>query len=211
MRAPTRWRPRLAGLGLCLVLAGCGAASAAPSGPDAQGTVTGSGLQGLLLKPRRPAPPLVLRNFTGHAPVSLARFRGKAVFVTFVYTHCPNECPLMIADLAAAQRSLGAEARHLQILAVTVDPRRDTPPVIRRFLAAREALGRMDYLLGSRAELQRVWKAWRVAVVTNRNHLTTGHSSIIYGITAGGQLAVVYPSGVSPAQLKHDVPLLARE
>ena len=66
---------------------------------------------------------------------------------------------LIVSGLAAAQRQLGAEAAQLQILAVTVDPRRDTPAAIRAFLAARGATGRMDYLLGSGAQLRQTWKA----------------------------------------------------
>jgi protein SCO1/2 len=194
---------------LCaLALASCGAASAAP-GPGDQGAVVGHGLQGLILKPRKPAPALVLHNYTSPKPVSLAMFRGKAVLVTFIYTHCPNVCPLITSNLAAAQRRLGPEARHLQILAVTVDPRRDTPAAIRAFLTARDAAGRMDYLLGSHAQLERTWKAWDVGIQTGTNQLTVGHSSIVYGITASGRMAVVYPSSFSPAQIVHDVPLLA--
>ena len=168
----------------------------------------GHGLQGLILTPRKPAPALVLHNYTGRAPVSLAHFHGKAVLVSFVYTHCPNVCPIITANLAAAQRELGAEAHHLQILLVTVDPRRDTPTAIRSFLRARDATGRMDYLLGSTRQLHRVWKAWDVGVETSHG-LTDGHSSIVYGITASGRMAVVYPANFSPAQIVHDVPLLA--
>jgi protein SCO1 len=132
------------------------------------------------------------------------------VLVTFVYTHCPDVCPLIVADLAAAQRQLGSQARRVQIIAVTVDPRRDTPSAIRAFLAARDATNRMDYLLGSRAQLERTWKRWDVAVEPGNGGPTTGHSAIVYGITASGRIAVVYPSNFTPAQIVHDVPLLAR-
>lgn len=201
----TRRRGILAVLTSVLV-AGCGS-SGAVTAVD-QGAVSGSGLQGLILKPAKTAPSLVLHDYTGPQPVSLSQFRGRAVLVTFVYTHCPDVCPLIVADLAAAQRRLGAEAAHLKILAVTVDPRRDTPSVIRAFLAARDATGRMDYLLGSPRALRATWKAWDVGVQTSHG-LTDGHSSIIYGITGSGRMAVVYPSSVSPAQIVHDVPLLA--
>lgn len=196
-----------AALACAVALAGCGGSAA--SGPGNQGAVSGSGLQGLILKPRKPAPALVLHNYTGPQPVSLAQFRGKAVLVTFVYTHCPDVCPLIVAGLATAQRNLGHEASHVKILAVTVDPRRDTPASIRSFLGARDATGRMDYLLGSPRALKRTWKAWDVGVITDHNHLTAGHSALVYGITASGRMAVVYPSNFSPAQIVHDVPLLA--
>ncbi len=217
-RGTRRWatlRPTLS-LGAAalavFVLAGCGS-SADPSGAGSTSgsDIQGSGLQGLILKPQKPAPPLVLHNYTGPAPVSLASFRGKAVLVTFVYTHCPNVCPLIVSDLAAASRGLGKQVSRVKILAVTVDPRRDTPAAIRTFLATRQATGTMDYLLGTRAQLQRIWKTWDVGVSTGKNQLTNGHSSIVYGITASGRMAVVYPSNFSPAQIIHDVPLLAAE
>jgi protein SCO1/2 len=198
----------LAALTTAVLAVACG--SSTPSGADPAGSTAGGGhLSGLILRPRKLAPPLALHNYTGQ-PVNLASLRGKAVLVTFVYTHCPDVCPLIVSNLAAAQRGLGAEARHLRILAVTVDPRRDTPTAIRTFLSAREATGRMDYLLGSRSQLRRTWKDWDVGVSTGKNHLTNGHSSIIYGITATGRMAVVYPANFSPQQIIHDVPLLAR-
>jgi protein SCO1 len=193
--------PALLAASAALVLpVGCGASTS---------SVTHSGLQGLILRPAKPAPVLALRNYTGQ-PVTLSALRGKAVLVTFVYTHCPDVCPLIVSSLAAAQRQLGAGAQRLQILAVTVDPRRDTPPAIKAFLAARGATGRMDYLLGTYSQLMRTWKRWDVAVQVGTNKLTNGHSAVIYGISASGRMAVVYPSNVTPAEITHDVPLLAR-
>jgi len=185
--------------------AGCGSSGNAVSVP----TTGGSHLSGLILRPAKPAPGLALRNYTGRR-VSIEAFRGKAVLVTFVYTHCPNVCPLIISGLAAAQRGLGKEAGLVRIVAVTVDPRRDTPSAVRAFLAARGATGRMYYLLGTRAQLRPVWKAWDVGVSTGLHDYTNGHSDIVYGITAGGRVAVVYPSDFTPTQIIHDVPLLAR-
>jgi protein SCO1/2 len=187
---------------ICLTSVGCGS-SARTGTSDAKSP----GLQGLILRPAKPAPALALRDYTGRT-ISLARLRHKAVLVTFVYTHCPDVCPLIVSSLAAAQRELGPAARNVQILAVTVDPRRDTPSAVRAFLAARGAVGRVQYLLGSRPQLLRVWKAWDVAVTSDGRLLTNGHSALVYGITSSGRMAVVYPSNVTPAQIVHDVPLL---
>jgi protein SCO1/2 len=186
-----------------LLLCSCGSTSG--SSPNA----VHRGLQGLILRPQKLAPSLSLRNYTGKQ-VSLSSFRGRAALVTFVYTHCPDVCPLIVSNLAAAQRQLGSQADRVQIIAVTVDPKRDTPSAIRTFLTARGAKGRMDYLVGARKQLRPLWKAWGVAVVADRNQLTTGHSDIVYGITASGRIAVVYPPNFTPAQIIHDVPLLAR-
>lgn len=192
-------------VGLGVVVAACG--SNAVSSGGGVGTVSGAGLQGLVLRPAKPAPGLALRSYTG-ARVVLARLKGRAVFVTFVYTHCPDVCPLIVSSLGAAQRQLGRQARHVAMLAVTVDPRRDTPNAIRTFLRARDATGRIDYLLGTGAQLRRIWKAWGVAVQLGNGRVTNGHSAVVYGIAASGRLAVVYPSNFSPAQIVHDVSLL---
>jgi protein SCO1 len=198
----------IAALLVVVALSGCGA-SASPPAASQSFTADGHGLQGLILKPEKSAPALALHNYTGQ-PVSLATMRGKAVLVTFVYTHCPNVCPLIVSKLAAADRSLGPEARHLELIAVTVDPRRDTPTAIRTFLQARGALGRMYYLLGSHRQLVRTWKAWGVGINVDTKHVIEGHTSLVYGVTATGKLAVVYPSNFTPQQIIHDVPLLAR-
>lgn len=186
------------------VVGGCGSAS------HGGGTTTTSTLAGgLAIQPPKPAPPLALRNYTGQ-PVDLSSFRGKAVLVTFVYTHCPDVCPLIVSSLAAAQRQLGAEARRLQIIAVTVDPTNDTPLAVKDFLAARGAIGRMDYLIGTRKQLLPVWKAWGIAVTVNKYEDAEAHTAVVFGITPSGKIVVAYPSSFTPARIVHDVPLLAR-
>ncbi|HYB27653.1 MAG TPA: SCO family protein [Solirubrobacteraceae bacterium] len=162
-----------------------------------------------MIQPPEPTPPLALRNYTGQA-VDLSAFRGKAVLVTFVYTHCPDICPLIVSKLAAAQRQLGQEARRLQIIAVTVDPKNDTPVAVKDFLAARGATGRMDYLIGTRKQLLPVWKAWGIAVTVNKYDDAEDHTALVYGITSSGKIAVAYPKSFTPLNIVHDVPLLAR-
>jgi protein SCO1 len=91
-------------------IVGCG------SNSHASGTTTRSAFEGPTLDPPRPTPALALRDYTGQV-VNLAASRGKVVLVTFVYTHCPDVCPLIVTNLAAARRELTSEARHLQIIA----------------------------------------------------------------------------------------------
>ena len=185
------------------VLVGCG------SNFRSRGATTASAFDGLTLQPPRPAPALALRDYTGHA-VDLAALRGKVVLVTFVYAHCPDVCPLIVTNLAAARRQLSSEARHLRIIAVTVDPKRDTPNAVKQFLAARRATAAMNYLIGSPKQLLPVWKAWGIAVSTNKYEQTEGHIAVVFGITPSGKIAVAYPSSFTPADIVHDVPLLTR-
>ena len=186
-----------------VALVGCG------SGSRVRGTTTESAFEGLVVEPARPAPALALRDYTGRA-VNLTVFRGKVVLVTFVYTHCPDVCPLIVTNLAAAQRQLAAEARHLQIIAVTADPKRDTPRAVKHFLSTRRAAGAMDYLIGSRKQLLPIWNAWGIAVSTDKYEHAEGHTAVVFGITPSGKIAVAYPSNFSPADIVHDVPLLPR-
>lgn len=70
----------------------------------------------------------------GGVPRTLADYRGKAVVLFFGYTHCPEVCPTTLADLAQVMRLLGADARQVQVLFVTLDPARDTPQVLSKFI-----------------------------------------------------------------------------
>ncbi len=83
--------------------------------------------------------------------------------MTFLYTTCPDVCPLITSDLRVALNLMGPKvASKVQIIAVSVDPRVDTPRSVAAFLARHEMTGRMQYLIGSAKELARAWKAWGV-------------------------------------------------
>ena len=162
------------------------------------------------LTPAQPAPPLALRNYLGQ-PVNIAAYRGKAVLVTFLYTHCPDICPLITSNLRVAQNLMGAaKASRAQIIAVSVDPRGDTPKAIAAFLARHEMTGRMQYLVGSTSELAHVWKVWGVGSERDAQQPQfVNHSGLIYGVTGSGKRLTIYASSFQPSDIAHDVPLLA--
>jgi protein SCO1/2 len=163
-----------------------------------------------VFEPPPPAPALALHNYLGQ-PVSLASYKGKAVLVTFLYTNCPDICPLIASDLRVAQNLMSASTRSkLQIIAVSVDPKGDTPKAVAAFLARHGMTGRMQYLIGSAAELSRVWVAWKVGSSRDANQPQfINHTGIVYGITASGRQLTVYAPEFKPAEIAHDVPLLA--
>jgi protein SCO1/2 len=70
----------------------------------------------------------------GGKPHRLADYRGKVVVVFFGYTHCPEVCPTTLADLAQVMRLLGQDATKVQVLFITLDPERDTPEVLSKFI-----------------------------------------------------------------------------
>jgi protein SCO1/2 len=192
-------------------LAGCGGGGSGTTNqgvPKGQEASSSSNYAGLEATPQKPAPPLRLRDSRGR-PIDLAQYRGKAVLVTFIYTHCPDVCPLIVSHMKTAQARLGPKAKGLQIVAVSTDPRGDTPRTVASFLEAHGMSGRMEYLIGSRPQLERVWKDWNiVANPAKSGRDLVEHSALVYGIAADGRLTTLYPANFAPSQLVHDVPLL---
>jgi protein SCO1/2 len=165
------------------------------------------------LSPPKTAPPLSLRNYLGER-INIDQYRGKALLVTFIYDHCPDVCPLIVADLRAAQIMMGPKtAARAQIVAVSVDPRGDTPKTVAAFLKVHEMTGRMKYLIGSASELGQVWQRWGVGSERDAEDPDIiNHSALVYGIDASGELKTVYIGGqLKPSEVAHDVPLLASQ
>lgn len=76
-----------------------------------------------------------LTDHTGK-PRTLADFKGKVVVVFFGYTHCPDVCPVTLSELAGVAKELGTDAANMQVLFITVDPERDTPAVLSKYVPA---------------------------------------------------------------------------
>ncbi len=212
-RLRLRFRIPLVGLLAAALLAGCGSSSSTSTTgvPKGQAKSDSSQFAGTAATPPKQAPPLILQDSLGQS-VNLAQSKGKAVLVTFIYTHCPDVCPLIVSHLRTAQAELGAKANQLQIIAVSTDPRGDTQKTVAAFLRAHEMTGRMDYLLGSRRQLGQVWKNWNiVAKPAKSGRDLVEHSALIYGIDASGRVTTLYPANFKPAQIVHDVPILASQ
>ena len=194
----------------CIAIGGCGSSKNQSS--------TNGALSKLDVKLPAPAPlraatpQFALRDSVGRL-VRLSQFRGKAVLLTFIYDHCPDTCPLIVANLHSALQRLGAKASKLQIVAVSVDPKGDTPATVNAFLAAHEMTGRMEYLIGTFKELSPVWRAYGVQVLVppDKREQTVGHSAFLYGITGHGSVLALYPPALDPSWVVHDAPLLATD
>jgi protein SCO1/2 len=155
-------------------------------------------------------PPLALRDYLGHK-VDISSYRGKAVLVTFIYTHCPDVCPLITANLHNALAMLGAQAAKVHVVAVSTDPRGDTPAAVSNFLAKHGMAGRMEYLVGTRAALIPVWRAWGVSSTNPTANDQVNHTAAVYGITGSGRVVTLYAANFKPSDIVHDVPLLASQ
>ncbi len=205
---------RVLGALLLLILIAGGVALATTGGSGASSTKKLAGEQHLeasgLLTPVRQAPPLQLKNYLGQA-VNIDSYRGKAVLVTFLYTNCPDICPLITANLRVAQNLMGPKvSSKAQIIAVSVDPKGDTPKAVASFLARHGMTGRMEYLVGNAKELAKVWEAWGVGSERDASQPQfINHSGLVYGITGSGKRLDIYAASFRPSEIAHDVPLLA--
>ncbi len=199
---------------LIAILAGCGggsnssAAQSQQGVPKGQSAVDDSTYSGGEATPPKAAPELKLKNYLGE-PVDLAEYKGKAVLLTFIYTHCPDICPLIVSHLKTAQAELGDKAKDMQIIAVSTDPKGDTPKTVKAFLSEHGMTGKMQYLIGNRAELGHVWTDWNIVARPDKaGRDLVEHSALIYGIAADGKVTTLYPANFDPSQIVHDVPLL---
>jgi protein SCO1/2 len=189
-----------------IALVAVGSSASPKKSAAQQGNFEASGV----LTPVSPAPPLALRNYLGQS-INIDSYKGKVVLVTFLYTHCPDVCPLITSNLRVTQNLMPASARSkVAIIAVSVDPRGDTPAAVAAFLARHEMTGRMQYLVGSAHELGPVWQAWGVGSERDATKPQfINHSGLIYGITGSGKRLTIYAANFQPAEVAHDVPLLA--
>ncbi|MBI1995082.1 MAG: SCO family protein [Deltaproteobacteria bacterium] len=111
------------------------------------------------------APSFTLTDQNGK-PFHFKPASDKLVLVNFIYTTCPDICPLFTAKLAAIQRSLEAERRDNYLLfSITTDPARDTPVKMKEYAEAfKPDFRRWYFLTGSAKELAQVWKDFGVRV-----------------------------------------------
>jgi protein SCO1 len=187
--------------------------SSKPALPGNASSAQTSAFQGATVSPAVAAPPLnSLHNYDGTS-FNLAADRGKAVFVTFLYTHCPDVCPLIASNLHNAYAKMSpAQRRETAIVAVSVDPHGDTASSVRAFVAEHQLTGESKYLIGAVKPLASVWSAWKVGSEKDASSpQLINHSALIYGISANGRITTIYPANFAPEQIVHDVaPLLAR-
>lgn len=94
------------------------------------------------------------------APVTASDYRGKAVLLYFGYTHCPDECPTTLADLAKALQDLGPAANKVRVLFVSVDPERDTLPILKAY--ANTFAPQIDGLRGTGDQIAALARRYRV-------------------------------------------------
>lgn len=143
-------------------------------------------------------------------PRSLEDFRGKVVAVTFGYTQCPDVCPTTLADLSSAVKKLGADASRVQVLFVTVDPKRDKPELLREYVPAFNPafLG----LYGDAAATRKATAEFKVYAEERPGKTpetyTVDHTAQTFIFDTQGKLRLVEAFGATPDAMASDMKVL---
>jgi protein SCO1/2 len=141
----------------------------------------------------------------------LEDFRGKVVVVFFGFTHCPDVCPTTLADIAGALKKLGPDSDRVQALFITVDPERDTPADLERYVKAFDP--RFIALRGDLPATQRVAKDFKIYFEKRKqgDSYTVDHSSQSYVIDPQGRLRLLVRPDRLSADLADDLRTLLGE
>lgn len=143
-------------------------------------------------------------------PVSGKDYRGKVVLLYFGYTHCPDVCPLTLAQLHVVMQRLGPLADNMRILFVSVDPARDTPEIMHAYVNAFDprAIG----LTGSAGDIEALSKRYRSAFTREPDkgdgNYEVSHSSAIYVFDREGKARLLSTPNNPQSDMVHDLHLL---
>lgn len=203
--------PRLRPLSLLLafgVLLTVGCKPAAPKvfNPD--------GLAGPKINPPIPKPDFTLTTTDGKPYDFRKETEGYVALLFFGYTHCPDVCPVHLANIAAALSTLGPEVnQRVKVVFVTTDPARDTPQVIRTWLDKFDQ--RFVGLTGDSLSILGAMKQLRLAPIEreagpNDSTYSIGHSAFVLAFTRDDLAHVIYPFGVRQSDWARDLQLMAK-
>ena len=180
-------------------------ATAALAGPAALGS-NAPRFMGATLKHPAPPPDFALRDQHGRL-VRVSALRGKVVLITFLYTHCPDLCPLTAAHIKVALDRLGARRKGVVALAVSVDPKGDTKAAIRAYVRAHRLPAEFHYLTGSQKALERIWRLYNVTPV-RKNGPDPDHTLYILLLDRKGTTRVLFDALAQPRPIVHDLGIL---
>ncbi|MDO8213751.1 SCO family protein [Conexibacter sp. CPCC 206217] len=216
-RAPLRRAAALLLLlaGCALLAAGCGSsdggtqtASGSADGRFAAADTLPPGLAG------RAAPRMALTDAStaDERTLDTASLAGTPYLVTFLYTNCPDVCPLIGQEIRQSLQELGPRARDVAVVAVSVDPRHDTAEAVRTWLRRQRQPSQFHYLIGSEQQLTPVWRAFYAAPQVAGNP-DSAHTAVVWLVDAQGRLAGKISAGAAfePADLAKDLSTLLSE
>jgi protein SCO1/2 len=160
--------------------------------------------------PPRQAPDFSLQGSDGQ-DLRISRFHGKVVLLAFGYSSCTEVCPITLATFAQARRKLGAAAADIQVVYVTVDPQRDVPERLKKFLRAFDT----TFVGGTGSEQQLAAVRTQYGVTARKipyeGSYAYAHSSFTYLIDRTGRIRSLMPYGHSADDYVNDLSILLGE
>jgi len=219
-----RRAPLLVGLVSALVavaaVAGCGGGSSGGGGSVASTQAPGgsvAALHGAVPTAQQPRPEFSLPDTSGHRYDFGAETRGQVTLLYAGYTHCPDECPTAMADVAAALRAVPASvARQVRVVFVTTDPWRDNARVLRTWLDKFHPPQPYVGLTGTPAQVAGAEVALGMPIATRQpapksygaGKYAVSHFAAVLVYGRDNRLATLYPSGVTPTDIATDLKVL---
>ena len=158
------------------------------------GCASDDAFEGTVLDPADDAPEISLSDQFGET-VALSDFAGKVVLLTFLYTSCPDVCPIVAETLRRTHQLLGKDAERVQIVAVSVDPDRDSVEAAHQYSEQREMQDKWRFLVGPEEELEPIWFSyWLDPVVSD-------------GVGRDGESHAAGPVGPGEYLISHGAPV----
>jgi protein SCO1/2 len=178
-------------------------ANSGVSGTTGTATQLVNGFYGPTLPASFPAVDFALRDQNGKT-IRLSQYRGQVVVLTFVYSTCQDVCPVVVEQIRGALNDL----RHrVPAIAVSVDPKQDTPQNVNAFLIKENVSGQLEYLVGPRRELSPIWKEFGVQPQINVNSSKSDHSIdvVLLDKTGKGRVGYTDINQMDPDDIAHDI------
>ncbi|GAB4574096.1 MAG: SCO family protein [Anaerolineae bacterium] len=191
---------RLVAFSMALVLAGCATVESFIGGP----TLTPSPPGGEVIDPPRQIPDFTLVTQDGE-PFRFSDLAGKPALLYFGYTHCPDVCPLTLAEMRQAAEILGPHANDITLVFVSVDGQRDTPERLRQFLP-QFGVDILGLTTTDPDELEAATKAFDVYyeledVEDTQAGYLVAHTASTFLVDAAGQLRMIFAYRTPPSLL----------
>lgn len=150
--------------------------------------------------------PFALASYRG-GEVSAASLRGKVVALTFLESRCKEACPIIAVQVARGiDRLTSGRRAQVRAIAISTHPIDDTAANVRRFLIKGRAVGRLDYLIGTEAELRPVWRRYHVLSALDSGDADTHSASVHIYDRNGVWVSSLHPGiDLTPQNFAHDV------
>jgi protein SCO1 len=210
-RRPHAPRSRLASIAAAIAVAavfgGCSGGSSSTASSAAAVPSASAGFDGAALPAGVESPGFVLTDQRGQS-VSLASYRGRVTVLSFLYPTCGPACILIAQQIRGALDQL---TRPVPVLLISAEPAADTPANVGRFLAQVSLSGRAEYLTGTRTQLQRLWRAYRITPPSSSRSAFDRAASVLLIDRDGRERVLFGLEQLTPESLAHDIGKLAGE